>query len=116
MPATESDNRLPRKLLGAWCPTGKRLRGGQLKNTRHSYLDLLNNLKFDESDPILGSNKGELSCIFALINDDKRNLIYVSTTVSMNWLGIGYWTLLLPFLRMNVDWSIIIISTWRHCT
>ena len=70
MPATESENRLPRKLLGAWCPTGKRLRGGQLKNTRHSYLDLLNNLKFDESDPILGSNKGELSCIFALINDD----------------------------------------------
>ena len=37
---------------------------------------------------ILGSNKGELSCIFALINDDKRNLIYVSTTVSMNWLGV----------------------------
>ena len=35
MPATESENRLPRKLLGAWCPTGKRLRGGQLKNTRH---------------------------------------------------------------------------------
>ena len=23
-----------------------------------------------------------------------RNLIYVSTTVSMNWLGIGYWALL----------------------
>ena len=31
---------------------------------------LLNNLKFDESDPILGSNKGDLSCIFALINDN----------------------------------------------
>ena len=40
-------------------PTGKRLRGAPLKNTRHSYLDLLNNLKFDESDPILGSNKGD---------------------------------------------------------
>ena len=34
------------------------------------YPDLLNNLKFDESDPILGSNKGELSCIFVLINGD----------------------------------------------
>ena len=32
-----------------------------------SVLIYLNNLK---SDPILGSNKGELSCIFALINDD----------------------------------------------
>ena len=39
-------------------------------NTRHTYLDLLNNLKFDESDPILGSNKGELSCIFALTTGD----------------------------------------------
>ena len=70
MPATKSENPLPRKLLGAWCSTGNRLRSGQLKNTRHSYLDLLNNLKFDESDPILGSKKGELSCIFAVINGD----------------------------------------------
>ena len=46
-----------------------------LKNTRHSYLDLLNNLKFDESDPILCSNKGELSCIFAFINDDNAEFI-----------------------------------------
>ena len=27
-------------------------------------------IKFDESDPILGSNRGELSCIFALIIGD----------------------------------------------
>ena len=60
MPATESENRLPRKLLGAWCSTGNRLRGRPQKNTRLAYPDLLNNLKFDESDPILGSNKGEL--------------------------------------------------------
>ena len=67
MPATESQNRHPRKLLGAWCPTGNRLRGRPLKNTRHSYLDLLNNLKFDESDPILGNSKGELSFFFAIM-------------------------------------------------
>ena len=36
----------------------------------HTYLDQLNNLKFDESDPNLGSNNGELSCIFALITGD----------------------------------------------
>ena len=53
MPATESENRLPRKLLGAWCPTGNHLPGRPLKNTRHSHLDLLNNLQFDESDPML---------------------------------------------------------------
>ena len=58
---------LPRKLLGAWCSIGNCLRGGQLKTTRHVCLNLLNNLKFDESDPILGSNDGELSCIMALI-------------------------------------------------
>ena len=44
--------------------------GGQQKNTRKSYLDLLNILKFDESDTILGSNRGELSCIFAPITGD----------------------------------------------
>ena len=61
----------PGKLLGAyWCYNGNRLSGGQLKTTRHTYLDLLNNLKFDKSDPIIGSNKEELSCIFALINGD----------------------------------------------
>ena len=51
----------PQKLLGGWCYNCSRLRGGQLENTRKTYLDLLNNLKFDDSDPIIGS------CIFALI-------------------------------------------------
>ena len=52
MSAKESENRLPRKLLGAWCykTTGSHLCGGQRKNTCKTYLDLLNNLKFDESD------------------------------------------------------------------
>ena len=59
-----------RKLLDAWCYNCSHLRGGQLKNTRKTYLGLLNNLKFDESDPIHGSNYGKLSCIFALITDD----------------------------------------------
>ena len=57
MPATESENRPPRKLLGAWCSTGNRLCDTPLKTTRQTYLDLLNILKFDESDPILGSNR-----------------------------------------------------------
>ena len=43
---------------------GHNANNGQKKNTRKTYLDLLNNLKFDELDPILGSNHGELSCIF----------------------------------------------------
>ena len=96
--ATESENRLPRKLLGSWCSTGNRLRGRPLKNTRHSYLDLLNNLKFDESDPILGSNKVEQAVFLLLLMMIMRNLINVLTAVSMNWLGTGYCTLLLPFL------------------
>ena len=67
MQATEPENRLPQKLLGAWCSTGNRHHCFPPKTTRYTYLDLLNNLKFDESDPVLVSNKGELSCIFALI-------------------------------------------------
>ena len=47
IPATESENRPPKKLLGAWCSNGNLLRGRPLKTTRHAYLDLLNNLKFD---------------------------------------------------------------------
>ena len=31
---------------------------------------MLNNLKFDASDPILGGNHGELSCNFAFITGD----------------------------------------------
>ena len=34
MPTTESENRLPRKLLGAWCYNCSCLRGGQRENTR----------------------------------------------------------------------------------
>ena len=62
----------PRKLLGAWCLVLQcnHLGGGQQKHTGKTYFDLLNNLKFDESDPSLGSNNGELSCIFALITGD----------------------------------------------
>ena len=37
MSATESENRLPWKLLGAWCSTGNCLCGHPPKNTRHSY-------------------------------------------------------------------------------
>ena len=47
------DNRQPHKLLlGAWCPGGKRRRGGQLKTLCKSYLDLLRKLQFDTSDSI----------------------------------------------------------------
>ena len=41
-----------------------------MKTIHKTYLDLLNNPKFAESDPILSSNNGELSCIFALITGD----------------------------------------------
>ena len=41
MPDTFDDNRLPRKLLGAYGFGGKRGQGGQLKTLRRSYLDLL---------------------------------------------------------------------------
>ena len=44
IPATLDDNRLPRKLLGAWSFGGKRRRGGQLKTKHNSYLDLLRKL------------------------------------------------------------------------
>ena len=56
-----------RKILGAWCYKCHRLSGGHQKNTRKSYIDLLNILKFDESDPILGSNRGELIAAFSLL-------------------------------------------------
>ena len=57
-------------MLGVWCYNCSLLCSSQLTNTCKTYLDQLNNLKFDDSDPILGSNYGELSCIFALINGD----------------------------------------------
>ena len=67
MPATQSDNRLPRMLLGAWIFQGKRAQGGPLKSLRNSYLDLLRKLKFDKEDPVLGSKYGELKYIIDLI-------------------------------------------------
>ena len=70
MPATISNSRLPRKLLGAWCYGGKRLCGGQRQTTRKAYLNLARKLKFDDEDNILGSNNGELRCIFDLIRHD----------------------------------------------
>ena len=44
------DNRLPRKLLGAWCFGGKRRPGGQLIPLRKFFLDLLRKLQFDTND------------------------------------------------------------------
>ena len=103
MPATESENRLPRKLLGAWCSTGNRLRGRPQKNTRLAYPDLLNNLKFDESDPILGSNKGELSCIFVLINID--NAEFNLRLVFIHNAAVAGGTILLFIVRIVVRYS-----------
>ena len=93
MPATESENRLPRKLLGAWCYNCSRLRGGQRENICKTYLDLLNSNLMNVWDPILGtsSNHGELSCIFALITGDNVEFkTCVLTMVSMNWLMIRH--------------------------
>ena len=46
-----------------------------MKNTRKTYLDLLNILKFDESDPILGiAIVGNEGCIFALITGNNVEL------------------------------------------
>ncbi len=68
MPATISDSRLPRMLLGAWCFGGKRVNGRHKQNTRRAYLNLVDKLKFETSEIFLGNNKkGELRCIFDLI-------------------------------------------------
>ena len=65
--ATTSDSRLPRMLLGAWCPGGKRVRGRPRHNTHRAYFNLVDKLKFDELDCFLGNNrKGELRCMFDL--------------------------------------------------
>ena len=69
-PATLDDNRLPRKLLGAWCFGGKRRPGGQLKTSRKSYLDLLRKLQYDNNDTsnlALCSSHGTLRNILELI-------------------------------------------------
>ena len=71
MPATTSNSRLPRRLLGAWCFGGKRAPGKPPQTTRRAYLNLVKKLKFDEEDCILGNDKkGELRCIFDLIRHD----------------------------------------------
>ena len=71
MPATISNSRLPRRLLGAWCFGGKRAPGKPPQTTRRAYLNLVKKLKFDEGDCILGNDKkGELRCIFDLIRHD----------------------------------------------
>ena len=67
MPITQSNNRFPWMLLGAWIFQGKRARGRPLKSLRNSYLDLLRKLKFDDEDPVLGSKYGELKYIIDLI-------------------------------------------------
>ena len=70
MPATLDDNRLPRKLLGAWCFGGKRRPGGQLKILRKPYLDLLHKLQFDtndKSDSALCDSHGTLRNILEMI-------------------------------------------------
>ena len=67
MPATLDGNRLPRKLLGAWCFRGKRRQGGQLKTLCKSYLDLLRNLQFDTNDSDLCGSNGTLGNILELI-------------------------------------------------
>ena len=59
MPATQSNNRFPWMLLGAWIFQGKHALGRPLKSLRNSYLDLLRKLKFDDKDPVLGSKYGE---------------------------------------------------------
>ena len=67
MPATADDNRLPRKLLGAWIFRGKRQSGGQRKTLRKSYLDLLRKLQLDSNDSALYGSKGNLKNILELI-------------------------------------------------
>ena len=70
MPATRSDSRLPRMILGAQIFKGKHAQGRALKSLRNSYLDLLRKLEFDDFDPILGSKYGELKNIIELICDE----------------------------------------------
>ena len=71
---------------------------------RKTYLDLLNILKIDESDPIIGSNNGELSCIFALITGDNVEFNLHANhglrKIIRDWLLDST----APVLWMNVDW------------
>ena len=67
MHATLDDNRLPRKLLGAWIFGGKRRSGGQRKTLCKSYLDLLCKLQFDNNNSALCGSKGNLRNILKVI-------------------------------------------------
>ena len=71
MPATESENRPPpgnSLVLGATIVVVSAADRGKILS--RTLLIWFNNLKFDDSDPILGCNNGEVSCIFALITGD----------------------------------------------
>ena len=65
MPATESENRLPGNSLVLGATIEIVFAVASWKPRARPTI-----LKLDESDPILGSNHGELSCIFALITGD----------------------------------------------
>ena len=88
MPATADDNRLPRKLLGAWIFGGKRQSGGQRKTLRKSYLDLLRKLQLDSNDSALCGSKGNLKNILELICNEPAefNLRLDHTTASSQTL------------------------------
>ena len=49
---------------------GKRTRGHPRQTTRRAYLNVAKKHKFDDEDCILGSDNGELRCIFDLIRLD----------------------------------------------
>ena len=70
IPATLDNNRLPRKLLSAWCFGGKRRSGGQLKTLCKSYLDLQRKLQFDTKDSALRGSNSTLRNILELICDE----------------------------------------------
>ena len=57
--------------------------GGQLKTTRHTYHELLNNLKFDESDPILDSNNATSDFPLILSARKTQAKIHVRETDNM---------------------------------
>ena len=70
VPATLEDNRLPRKLLGAWIFRCKRRRGSQRKTLRKSNLDLLRKLQLDSNGSALCGPNGTLRNILELIRNE----------------------------------------------
>ena len=67
-------------------------------SSEQHYLPSANHLKFDDSNPILGSNHEELSCIFALITGDNVGFNLRADHGLHELVRLGYWILLLPFL------------------